>query len=180
MTKDSNLMLIATCCPEQAPLGNDYGCERSEPGNESGLVRTEWPHHQWPPRPVPPLTEESKGSMGFVLTFLRLYCSWKGLFVVFVCLSSEPQIQRQSLAWRWSCGGKPLLPHSKHRFDPEADVSSESVWSLLPCTFFKVPAGPCVLFPPCFLGKQTHTVPCLPDPHLNGNNFPFGNSCLSD
>lgn len=33
----------------------------------------------WLPRLGPSLTEESKGSMNFVLTFLDLHCAWKAL-----------------------------------------------------------------------------------------------------
>lgn len=72
---------------EQTPRGNEYGFERTEPGGECD--RTEWLHHQWLPRLMPSLTEESKGSMNFVLTFLDLHCAWKGLrdklLIVFVC-----------------------------------------------------------------------------------------------
>lgn len=45
MTKDSSPMLIATRYREQAPPGNEYGCERTEQ-----LL------HQWLPRLVPSLT----------------------------------------------------------------------------------------------------------------------------
>lgn len=126
---------------------------------------------------------ESKGSMKFVLTFLDLHCAWKGLCdelaIVSVCPSSEPQIHRQSLAWRWSYGEKPLLPHSKHWFDLRCWCFIWVWMKLAALCIFKTPAVPYMLSLPCFLGKQTHMVSCLQAPHLSGNNFPFGNSCLS-